>query len=385
MAKHNKKKVGRQTRKNRKRQKEILDSDLSKSKQPHSMVVSRGKVGKSVQKLIENVKSIMEPYTATQVKSQKNNTLKDFISIAPSLSVTHLILFNKTDSNVNCRFVRVPRGPSIWFKVSNFTLVKDVLQSLSRPHVDQHLFLEPPLCVTSATFPSEKKHATLIKTFIQHMFPSTNIPTLKLQNVRRVVIFDWNDETEEIEIRQYVINVTPASCSKKVKKILDAGASSTRQLPGIGKLEDISEFFNPTGMTSGEESEFEETKVELSQNLKKRGGNVANEKSKVNLSELGPRLTLKLVKIQEGVNDGEIMYHSYVEKTKEEVSQLATLKAEKEIEKRKRKAIQAENVKRKQSKIEAKAGKKAAKKAKRQNPEPEEDSDMTPVQVTDSE
>lgn len=85
MAKHNKKKVGRQTRKNRKRQKEILDSDLSKSKQPHSMVVSRGKVGKSVQKLIENFKSIMEPYTASQVKSQKNNTLKDFISIAPSL------------------------------------------------------------------------------------------------------------------------------------------------------------------------------------------------------------------------------------------------------------------------------------------------------------
>merc|ERR1711963_343851 len=109
---------------------------------------------------------------------------------------------------------------------------------------------------------------------------------------------------------------------------------------------------------------FEETKVELSQNLKKRGGNVANEKSKVNLSELGPRLTLKLVKIQEGVNDGEIMYHSYVEKTKEEVSQLATLKAEKEI------------VKHKQSKIEAKAEKKAAKKAKRRNPEPEEDSDM---------
>ncbi len=93
------------------------------------------------------------------------------------------------------------------------------------------------------------------------MFPSTNIPTLKLQNIRRVVIFDWNDETEEIEIRQYVINVTPASCSKKVKKILDAGASSTRQLPGIGKLEDISEFFNPTGMTSGEESEFEDTKL----------------------------------------------------------------------------------------------------------------------------
>ncbi len=100
MAKHNKKKVGRQTRKNRKRQKEILDSDLSKSKQPHSMVVSRGKVGKSVQKLIENFKSIMEPYTATQVKSQKNNSLKDFISIAPSLrlliNITHVsFLFKK--------------------------------------------------------------------------------------------------------------------------------------------------------------------------------------------------------------------------------------------------------------------------------------------------
>jgi len=374
----NKRKIGRQTRKNKARQKEVLDADQTKSKQPHSMVVSRGKVGKSVQKLIENFKGIMEPYTATQVKAMKNNTLKDFISIAPSLSVTHLILFNKTDSNVNCRFVRVPRGPSVWFKLSSFCLVKDVLQSLARPHSDQHLFLEPPLCVTSATFPKEKKHASLIKTFIQNMFPSTNIPTLKLQNVRRVVMFDWVDETEEIEIRQYVISITPASCSKKVKKLLEAGSSSTKQLPSIGSFEDISEMFNPTGLTSGEESEYEETNVELSQNIKKRGGNVANEKSKVNLTEHGPRITLKLVKIQEGVNTGEILYHSYVEKTKEEASQLATLKAEKEIEKRKRKAIQEDNVKRKQAKKQTK------KKKTKSISQDSEESDMTPQQISDS-
>ena len=37
----------------------------------------------------------------------------------------------------------------------------------------------------------------------------------------------------------------------------------------------------------------------------------------VRLVELGPRMSLRLVKIEEGLLDGEILHHEFVEKTKE--------------------------------------------------------------------
>lgn len=46
------------------------------------------------------------------------------------------------------------------------------------------------------------------------------------------------------------------------------------------------------------------------------------QRSAVRLSEIGPRLKLRLVKIQEGVCDGEILYHSLVRKTPEEIEAL---------------------------------------------------------------
>lgn len=40
------------------------------------------------------------------------------------------------------------------------------------------------------------------------------------------------------------------------------------------------------------------------------------------LSELGPRIKLEIYKVEEGVNEGEIMYHKFVQKSEEEAKQL---------------------------------------------------------------
>lgn len=46
--------------------------------------------------------------------------------------------------------------------------------------------------------------------------------------------------------------------------------------------------------------------------------------------ELGPRLTLELVKIEEGIDEGEVLYHSYITKTAKEL-----IKQRKELPKKK--------------------------------------------------
>lgn len=82
------------------------------------------------------------------------------------------------------------------------------------------------------------------------------------------------------------------------------------------------------------------------------------------LHELGPRLKLKLVKIEEGVCRGNVVYHSYVNKSKGEIkAQMDELKRKREL-KSERKRVQDTNVKRKQDEKDAKETAKGEKKKK---------------------
>jgi len=409
-----KKKPGKKTRLNKQKQKET-NNDTFAIRQPHSMVISRGKVGKNTLALIEDIKKIYEPYTATNVKVQRTNKLKDFVSIAPTYSVTHIIALNKTDTNLNLRIIRVPRGPTLWFNVKSYILCKDVQNSINRPHVDQHLHTEPALCVMN-NFDTSLKQSKLCKTFIQSMFPTTNIPTLKLDSVRRVVIWQYNQEEESIDFRQYVISCIPAGCSKEIKSIIQTGGSLTKKLPDVGKLEDISEFLkeeatedvnedfteqvkseNEDGNEETEKAKINDPKptlkikiesdidgftsnedqahVSLPETIKPNKGNIANEKSKIVLTELGPRLTINLVKVQSGVNDGEILYHKFENKSEQEVLKLATQKLEKIKEKKNRKLEQQKNIEDKilKKKLHRENSLKGMKRKKGVNEEDEED------------
>jgi ribosome biogenesis protein SSF1/2 len=352
--------VGKKTRENKRKQKE-LDFDPWLDKQPHSLIIHNpGKsVGKNTQHLVNNFRQVMEPFTATSVKVQKTNRLKDFISIAATINVSHIFVFNKTEDKLNLRIMKLPRGPTLWFNVSSYSLEKDIQSSLARPHADQHLSKDAAMCLMSG-FNDEKKQSKLAKTFIKNMFPTTNIPTLNLDNVRRVVIWEWNDETEEIDFRQFVISKTPVGVGKKVKKLFEASNAANKALPKLGNLEEVAYFLEynmvfTSGVDSdGGKSEADEAKVEIKQEAdKKKIGNAA-EVWKIRLTEYGPRMTLKLTKIQEGVNDGEVLYHAYEDEREEsEVQKLGTAKRTLEIEKKKRKANQMENIEKKRAKKEA--------------------------------
>lgn len=93
---------------------------------------------------------------------------------------------------------------------------------------------------------------------------------------------------------------------------------------------------------------------------KKKNTNVA-----LKLHELGPRLKLKLIKIEEGVCRGNVVFHSYVKKSKKEIKeQMDGIKRKRDL-KNERKRIQDENVQRKLNEKEAKEQVKEEKKKAR--------------------
>ncbi|CAM4611193.1 unnamed protein product [Lepidochelys kempii] len=111
---------------------------------PHSFVFHRGRVGRSLQQLILDVRRVMEPFTASTLQVRKKNSLKDFVAVAGPLGVTHFLVFTKSPTNVNFKLVRLPGGPTLTFKVTQYSLIKDVVSSLKHHRMHEQQFTHHP-------------------------------------------------------------------------------------------------------------------------------------------------------------------------------------------------------------------------------------------------
>jgi ribosome biogenesis protein SSF1/2 len=71
------------------------------------------------------------------------------------------------------------------------------------------------------------------------------------------------------------------------------------------------------------------SKVQLGQDYQ---GKPKNSNIALKLHEVGPRMQLELVKIQEGLCAGNVVFHAYVNKSKKEIQQTFTsIKKKREI------------------------------------------------------
>ena len=105
---------------------------------------------------------------------RKNNVLKDFVTVAGPLHVTHFIIFTKTDKGCYMRITRLPRGPTLTFKIANYSLCCDVISSLKRHNMEAKQFQHHPLLVMN-NFSGEGLHLKLMTTMFQNLFQSINV------------------------------------------------------------------------------------------------------------------------------------------------------------------------------------------------------------------
>lgn len=108
-------------------------------------MIRSGSVGRSVSSLVSDVRKVLEPNTATRLKERKSNKLRDFLSMAGPLGVSHLLVFNQTDAGINLRIARAPRGPTVTFRVNKFAGIRDVMKAERRPRAPGKEFGTPPL------------------------------------------------------------------------------------------------------------------------------------------------------------------------------------------------------------------------------------------------
>lgn len=336
------KRKGKSVRKNTVTKQSIEPENLVKA--PHSFVIHRGTCSKDLTDLTKDFRKIMEPFTASQLKERKKNTIKDFLAVSGYLHVSHMMVFTETELGSYMRLARLPRGPTLTFRIHNYTLARDVISALRKQYVIERAFKNAPLIVLNS-FSGEGMHMKLMATMFQNMFPTINITTIKLKNIRRCVLMNYNPSTKLIDMRHYVIRATPVGLNKGTKKMVQG------KIPNLNRCKDMSEFFDKAALLSESEFEDDGNQVELPQTLSSRGA-AARSRSALRLVELGPRLQLQLIKVEDGLMDGEVLFHELVEKTEEEKAFIKKKREEKRRLKEKRKAQQAENVKRKEQEKE---------------------------------
>ncbi|OGM42924.1 ribosome biogenesis protein Ssf2 [Aspergillus bombycis] len=392
-------------------------SSSNMSKTPKSMVIRIGgsQVGSSVSQLVKDVRLMMEPDTAVRLKERKSNRLRDYTVMTGPLGVTHLMLFSKSATgNTNMRLALTPRGPTLHFKVENYSLCRDVERALKRPRGGGQDHKTPPLLVMNnfnspnATEDGKvpKRLETLTTTIFQSLFPPINPQATPLSSIRRVMLLNrelksdgQEDDSYVLNLRHYAITTRKTGVSKRIRR-LDPKEIRNREkrgvaVPNLGKLEDAADYLlDPSagGYTSASETELDtDNEVEIAESTTKRVLNKrelqrmkAGEKEKaekklkaapevekraVKLVELGPRLKLRLIKVEEGLCEGKVMWHDYIHKSEEDMKKLDKNWAKRQKEKEERKRQQKEN-------IEKKKAEKAKARAEGKEVEDDDDEEM---------
>lgn len=345
----------------------------------------------TLSKLVRDTRNMMQPHTAIRLRERKSNKLKDFVVMAGPLGITYLMVFsqNEKTGSTHLRMCSMPRGPTISFKILEYSLCKDVVSIQRTPKsisASSHEFLNPPLLVLNGfTNPKDASpEEKLVVTMFQNMFPPISPMNTKVGTIQRVLLLNKDKETGLIELRHYVIDTKLVDVSKNVKKLINIKSHLNKKLPNLSKTKDVADIildpYAQAGFTSDSEVE-EDAVVEVReiddskpltkpvQTVAKTGNDLDDEemdqdeditkqteqnsikrKKAVKLTEIGPRLKLQLIKIEDGVCNGKVLYHSQFSKTKSEMNKLEQQHAVRKKEKENRRKAQAANVAKKNEK-----------------------------------
>lgn len=250
---------------------------------------------------------------------------------------------------------------------------------------------------------------SLATTVFQSLFPPINPQATPLKSIRRVLLLNREQSEEDdgtfiVNFRHYAITTRSTGVSGPLRRInaaeqfMSTKTSRKSKVPNLGKLDDIADYMMGvegeggyvTDATSGSEVDTD-AEVEVLDSAPRKvmsarlrqeaaaaaeeetgeGGNI--ERRAVKMVELGPRMRLRLTKVEEGLCSGKVMWHEYVEKSQAEIKELEKRWEKRRQEKEARKKEQKANVEKKRA---AKAAKKGDKKGEGDDDDEMDYSDM---------
>ena len=257
-------------------------------------------------------------------------------------------------------------GPTLSFRVKSFSLSRAIAARQRRPVDVSRLLRFAPLVVlhnfpesagsssgssgSSSHSVGAKPHLTLAATSFQSMFPPIDVTTVSLAECKRVVLVHLRgkpksaevhnnsngdvedrssqgagggreeeegegDGTELIEVRHYAVRVRSTGGSRSVRRLLRSRRGGAVD---IGDLESFilgestttgSTSRDGMGYASDSDAEDDPSAHVTVDAPRSRRGRKREQQSTVKLTEIGPRITLEIFKVESGLCEGDVLYH----------------------------------------------------------------------------
>lgn len=293
-----------------------------------------------------NLREMMYPFTAMKLKESGKAKIKEILHTTKNFGVTNLLMLNSKGKRNILKMAHIPDGPTFTFEIKSFNLNRDLQALIPRNKNVQLTHLGAPLAIIKGfnadNAKIDKRNLHLMNSMFNNMFPKLSyFNKVNAGTFKRAILFYYDSEKNTVEIRNYYIKRAFTGLNKNIKKILNAN-----KIPDFSQMEDVADLFakDDVILSDSDIDALPNNKVEIEDKVL---GKKDKQQVNIRLYETGPRLTLKLIKIEEEFLKGEVLYHALVEKTEEEKEALKKNIIEKEDTKFKNKKVQEENVKRK--------------------------------------
>lgn len=297
-----------------------------------------------LQKLIKELRSAFYPYCAINLKEKRKNSLKDFLSIVDVYGLSHMLAVTNSEKNSYLKIAKMPSGPTITYKINKYCFSSDINKDAASKKPLSKIFNQIPVVIlnnfnTNLEFFGNEEPLKICSTMFQSLFPPLNFNEIDTNKLKRAFLVNLNiDEGKPVfQMRLFDIDVIKASSKKTIANILNS------KITDFSKFDNIADYvLKHSGYTDNSDNEGEDNNINL--NLKEANNENGKKFNKIKLTEVGPRIDLSLVKIEEGFFKGNIAYHEFVKKSKKEIFENAKALKEKNKLKRIRANEQKKNV-----------------------------------------
>ncbi|TNJ29861.1 Peter pan protein [Giardia muris] len=271
---------------------------------PQTFVFKRGRLAHAASLLVGNLQLVFYPNGYSRLKARKSNTLRDFLAVAGSLGVTHLLVFTSSGEGTTLRIIKTPHGPTLTFRLVEYSSMQDLHAAQGAPVLTKRMIDSAPLCIMAGfgdvgketkRSSDEQKAIQLCATTIKAMYPEVSVTTAGWRSVKRCVLYSA-DKTGLISFRHYLVRYRIADASGGLISVFQEHNLALGSLESIKDIQTLQRP-EPTDLL---ECFFSDKPFQL--------------------IEVGPRMKLKLLKIEAGVSSGMVLYHAYVTKTAEQVA-----------------------------------------------------------------
>ena len=293
----------------RRRKSRTQKSEDGQAPEAMTMVFKYGEVSSHLNQLVRDIRCILAPNTYSHLRESKRTKIRDYVKAGKELGAASVMAITKSDNSSFLKLGRLGDGPTSIFRLREFSLAHDVRSAAKRPRglTDRDL-LTPPALVLSGFEEAGKlaEIASILKAQFEQLVPTLDVAKANAKLIRRVLLVSLEPDERKsfrLRIRHFAISIRNTSVSRAVDKLLKS--KSVPSGKKIGKMADAADILDAIS-----ESELENETMEITGSNMRLHSIPKTASLGVKLVELGPRIDADLIRVVDGVFDGQVVFEA---------------------------------------------------------------------------